>query len=205
MIPGVVDVVARYYASKLAAHGATPAGVDWNSEQSQIMRFDQFMGLVNDPGASVCDYGCGYGAFLHYLRSKGHVGAYVGFDAAPAMIDAAATLHAGDRLARFESARANLAMSDFTVASGLFNVRLATPADEWDEYMKATILDLASLSRRGFAFNVLTSESDAGKRRADLFYADPRQVLDYCLGRWPRRVALLHDYGLYEFTVTVKL
>jgi hypothetical protein len=52
---------------------------------------------------------------------------------------------------------------------------------------------------------VLTSESDAGKRRADLFYADPRQVLDYCLGRWPRRVALLHDYGLYEFTVTVRL
>jgi hypothetical protein len=133
------------------------------------------------------------------------VGAYVGFDAAPAMIDAAAALHASDRLARFESARANLAMSDFTVASGLFNVRLATPADEWDEYMKATILDLGSLSRRGFAFNVLTSESDAGKRRADLFYADPRQVLDYCLGRWPRRVALLHDYGLYEFTVTVRL
>jgi SAM-dependent methyltransferase len=205
MNAGVVDEVARYYASKLAAHGATPAGVDWNSEHSQFVRFDQFMGLVSDREASVCDYGCGYGAFLRYLRAKGHTGTYVGFDAAPAMIDAATALHAADRHARFERERSNLGAADVTVASGIFNVRLATPVDQWHEHMMATILDLASLSRRGFAFNVLSSESDAEKRRADLYYADPRQVLDDCLRRWPRRVALLHDYGLYEFTVTVRL
>jgi hypothetical protein len=71
--------------------------------------------------------------------------------------------------------------------------------------MEATIDDLALLSRRGFAFNALTSYSDADKQRADLYYADPRQVLDHCLRRWPRRVALLHDYGLYEFTIRVRL
>jgi hypothetical protein len=121
------------------------------------------------------------------------------------MIEAAASLHAGDRRARFVSRRADLEACDFTVASGIFNVRLATPAQEWDEYMKATIRDLASLGRRGFAFNVLTSYSDADRQRPDLFYADPREVFDYCQRLWPRRVALLHDYDLYEFTITVRL
>lgn len=199
------EQVCRYYASKLAAHGPTPAGVDWSSERSQLVRFEQFSGLVSDRAASVADYGCGYGAYLDVLRSRGHTGLYTGFDAAPAMIEAAIALHAADRHARFVSRREELQAGDFTVASGIFNVRLSTPCDEWDAYMKTTIRDLASLSRRGFAFNVLTAYSDADKQRPDLFYADPREVFDYCQRLWPRRVSLLHDYDLYEFTVTVRL
>ena len=205
MTPAPLDQVARYYESKLAAHGATPAGVDWSSEQSQTVRFEQFAGLMNDRETSILDYGCGYGAHLDFLRRHGHLGAYTGFDAAPAMIEAATALHAGDSRATFVSRRDALGVSDVTVASGIFNVRLSTPVEDWIKYMHATIGDLASLSRRGFGFNVLTSYSDADKRRPDLYYADPRDVLDYCLGRWPRRVALIHDYGLYEFTVTVRL
>jgi SAM-dependent methyltransferase len=201
----VIDQVCRYYEAKLAQHGATPAGVDWSSEQSQMVRFDQFMGLLSDRESSVLDYGCGYGAFLDFLRRRGHSGPYVGFDAAPSMVDTASSLHAGVPDARFVSRRPELSPCDYAVASGVFNVRLATPVAEWHEHMKATIKDLASLGRKGLAFNVLTSYSDADKQRPDLFYADPREVFDFCQRLWPRRVALIHDYGLYEFTVTVRL
>jgi SAM-dependent methyltransferase len=200
-----VNTVAKYYASKLAQHGATPAGVDWNSEESQRVRFDQFMELISDRQASVCDYGCGYGAFLGYLRARGHQGEYVGFDVADAMIREARTAHEADHAARFTSVRDDVAVVDFTIASGIFNVRLTTPADEWRTYVDETIRDLASLSRRGFGFNVLSSYSDPERRRGDLHYADPREVFDQCMERWPRRVALVHDYDLYEFTVTVRL
>ena len=201
----LVDQVATYYAGKLAAHGPTPAGVDWSSEQSQLVRFEQFMGLIDRADLSICDYGCGYGAFLDFLRGRGHTGAYTGLDAARTMVEAAATLHAGDGSARFVSDRAAIDACDVTVASGIFNVRLTTPVHEWQQYMESTIDDLVSLSRRGFAFNVLTSYSDADRQRADLYYADPRQVFDHCMRRWPRRVSLLHDYGLYEFTICVRL
>ncbi len=201
----IIGDVARYYASKLAAHGATPAGVDWNSEQSQFLRFEQFMGLLGDTQASICDYGCGYGALLDFVRARGHEGRYVGFDAAATMVQAAADRHAGDRRATFVHDRAAIEPCDVAVASGIFNVRLTTPVSEWQQYVEATIDDLASLGRRGFAFNVLTSYSDADRQRADLYYADPRQLFDYCMRRWPRRVALLHDYGLYEFTIRVRL
>ncbi len=201
----LVDTVAKYYASKLAQHGATPAGVDWNSEASQHLRFDQFMSLVSDSDASICDYGCGYGALLEYLRARGHRGPYVGYDAAGPMILEATSQHAGDRLARFTSLRRDVPASDFTLASGIFNVRLSTPVDEWRQYVDETVDDLASVSRRGFAFNILSSYSEPERRRDYLYYADPRVVLDRCLRRWPRRVALAHNYELYEFTVTVRL
>ena len=58
--------------------------------------------------------------------------------------------------------------------------------------------------RRGFAFNILSLSSDPGRRRPNLYYADPAEMLAYCLSRYGRSVAILQDYGLYEFTVLVR-
>lgn len=198
--------VARYYESKLAVHGPTPAGVDWNSGRSQVLRFEQFMPLLGfDRDVSIGDYGCGYGAFLDFIRARGYDGAYFGFDASAAMIATARERHAADRGAQFASSRDDVAPSDYTVASGIFNVRLTTPDEEWHEYVYDTIRDIASVSRRGFSFNALTGYSDVDRRRTDLYYADPLDVFDHCMRIWPRRVTLRHDYDLYEFTVSVRL
>ena len=40
--------------------------------------------------------------------------------------------------------------------------------------------------------------------RPDLYYPDPGAVFDRCMRRYSRHVALLHDYGLYEFTILVR-
>jgi hypothetical protein len=37
-----------------------------------------------------------------------------------------------------------------------------------------------------------------------LYYADPRVLFDHCKTRYSKNVALLHDYGLYEFTILVR-
>jgi SAM-dependent methyltransferase len=203
---GLIDDVARYYDSKLAAHGTTPAGVDWNSDASHALRFEQFMPLLDgEAGVSIGDYGCGYGALLEYLRRRGWDGPYLGFDAAKAMVAAGAARHAGDRRVRFVATRAGLEPSDYTIASGIFNVRLAVADDRWRDYMLDTIRDIASVSRRGFGFNALSTYSDRDRRRGDLYYADPRDTFDYCMQLWPRRVMLRHDYDLYEFTILVRL
>ena len=69
----------------------------------------------------------------------------------------------------------------------------------------STLETLAELSIRGFAFNMLTSYSDTDKMRPDLYYGDPAFFFDHCKRRYSRNVALLHDYGLYEFTIIVRL
>jgi hypothetical protein len=40
--------------------------------------------------------------------------------------------------------------------------------------------------------------------RADLYYADPLWLFDYCKRNLSKQVALLHDYGMYDFTILVR-
>jgi hypothetical protein len=40
--------------------------------------------------------------------------------------------------------------------------------------------------------------------RPDLYYGDPCALFDHCKRRYARNVAVLHDYGLYEFTILVR-
>jgi SAM-dependent methyltransferase len=198
---GLRERVASYYAGKLAAHGATPRGVDWNSAEGQELRFSQLLALLGDDrDGSILDFGCGYGALAATLRRNGHRGAYTGYDAAPEMVAAAAASHGG----RFTADAASLDACDYVLASGLFNVRLDTPTPEWEAYIRDTVAAIAALARRGFAFNMLTRYADADRMRPDLYYADPGAWLTYCLDRFGRQVRLAHDYPLYEFTILVK-
>lgn len=198
--------VADYYTAKLREHGPTHQGVDWNSSESQLVRFEQFMRIVpSGERVSVLDYGCGYGALAGYLEAAGVELDYTGYDVSPEMVDAARELAVERPDWSFTSARDELRPADFALASGIFNVRVGTHAERWREYTLETIAELASLSRRGLGFNMLTSYSDADRMTERLYYADPGFYFDWCKRNLSRHVALLHDYGLYEFTLLVRL
>jgi hypothetical protein len=95
-------------------------------------------------------------------------------------------------------------LADYGLASGILNVRMGRSAAEWQSYLEDTLDVLNRTSRLGFAFNCLTSYSDADKMRDYLYYADPCILFDFCKRRYSRNVGLLHDYELYEFTILVK-
>ena len=200
----LLDQTRRYYESKLAEHGPSARGVDWNSEASQELRFADLVRLLeHERDASVLDYGCGYGALAPYLRQHGYDGAYHGFDISDRMVTAARDACALKRCT-FSSRRSEVTAMDFSVASGVFNVKQGALQAEWHTHVLETIDDLASLGRKGFAFNILSTWSDPERRREDLYYADPLELFDYCAKRYSRRVALLHDSPLYEFTILVR-
>ena len=196
--------VADYYGRRLAEHGATPRGVDWNGADSQALRFNQLARLFEDRQAfSIADIGCGYGALLDTLDARGIGCDYLGVDVSPPMVEAARERHRGHPRARFMTGARPPAPVDYAVASGIFNVRGGTDATPWRDYVAETLDAMHADSRRGYAFNCLTDRSDRERMRADLYYADPAAMLAHCL-RHSRHVALLHDYGLYEFTVLVR-
>jgi SAM-dependent methyltransferase len=197
--------VREYYDTKLADHGATPAGVDWNSLESQQLRFRQFERLWNGhQRASIIDYGCGYGALAAFLRARGYHGPYVGLDVSQAMVEAARAYTASLPDCTFTTGAAGLEPADFAVASGILNVKLQVDDAEWQGYVRSTLDELSALGTRGFAFNALTSYSDLDRRRANLFYADPLELFDHCKRTYSRSVSLLHDYPLFEFTIVVR-
>lgn len=198
--------VAEYYTEKLAQHGETPQGVDWNGEESQHVRFAQLCKVI-DPARepfSVCDLGSGYGAFYAYVRAQHPAVSFLGVDVSDAMTQAAQARYAGDAQARFITAGAPDVVCDYVVASGIFNVRQERSNEEWRGYIEEMIAVLDRSSSKGFAFNCLTSYSDTEKMRDYLYYADPCYFFDVCKRRYSRQVALLHDYGLYEFTLVVR-
>ena len=195
---------AEYYAGKLKAHGADHRGVDWNSRESQELRFEQLLRICGSEFADVNDYGCGYGALADYLSGKGAPFRYCGYDAAPEMIEAAIARHGHDPHSVFFADRSAVGRRPFTVASGVLYVKQQASEADWWAYVRDALDDLAALSEKGFAFNLLTSYSDAHRRQPHLFYAAPEDVFRYCIGRFSRHVAVLHDYPLYEFTVLVR-
>lgn len=197
--------VAEYYSSKLSEHGETPQGVDWNGEESQQLRFEQLCKVVNKSKPfSINDLGCGYGAFYDFLAHQHESFSYSGIDVSEEMIRAAERRHKESPQVRFVVSGKPDQVVDYGVASGIFNVRLGRSDDEWRSYLEATLDVLDQTSRIGFSFNCLTSYSDADKMRDYLYYADPCVLFDLCKRRYSRNVALLHDYGLYEFTILVR-
>lgn len=197
--------VASYYAEKLAQHGETPRGVDWNGEDGQVLRFEQLCKIISKSESfSLNDLGCGYGALLTTLASRYHDFTYLGVDVSEDMIRAAKQRHHDNPQALFITSAEPNVVADYGVASGIFNVRLGRSDAEWREYLEATLDVLDRTSSQGFAFNCLTSYSDKEKMRDYLYYADPCQLFDLCKRRYSKQVALLHDYGLYEFTILVR-
>ncbi|MEJ7745171.1 MAG: methyltransferase [Luteimonas sp.] len=196
-----VSTIDEYYSDKIRTYGATPQGVDWNGEASQRLRYEQIARVLPASTFSVCDLGCGYGAFYDYLVEERADFRYLGVDVSAEMVREAERLHQKDncRFIRADRPDSNV---DFVVASGIFNVRPGISDAEWRPFVFEGIDRMNAMSTRGFAFNCLTSHSDSERMRDYLFYADPSEMLVRCLGL-SRRVALLHDYGLYEFTVIV--
>jgi SAM-dependent methyltransferase len=199
----ILTAVERYYSGRFAEHGATARGVDWNSPESQELRFEQLLRVADlEQGRySLNDFGCGYGALLGYLRARGIEVDYRGFDLSESMLEHARTEYPG---VSFVGSADAVESADYTVASGIFNVKLDTPPEVWRQYVLDTLDTIARLSTKGFAFNMLTSYSDADRMRDDLYYGDPRFFFDRCKRQYARNVALLHDYGLYEFTTIVR-
>ena len=197
--------VGNYYNARLNEYGPTARGVDWNSEESQELRFEQLLKVCDTAKRfSINDYGCGYGALADYMARKGYAFEYLGYDISEKMIMKAKEIHAGWQECTFSTDESSLSARDYTLASGIFNVKLREKDDVWREYVLDTLGKLNSYGKGGFAFNMLTKYSDPEYMRDDLYYADPLFFFDYCKTHFSRFVALLHDYPLYEFTILVK-
>jgi hypothetical protein len=120
------------------------------------------------------------------------------------MVHEARKRHGGAADARFTQAAEPTEAADYGVASGIFNIRFERSDAECQAHLLDTLDGLWRTSARGCAFNCLTRYSQPEKMRAELYYADPCVLFDACQRRYARRVVLLHDYELYDFTIIVR-
>ena len=202
----ILETVADYYAARLRRFGTTPQGVDWSAADSQLLRFDRLLQVAQDGGdASLIDYGCGYGALVDYLAATGR----------PFSYSRVRRLRVDDS-GRHSQARRRRPLFLHASADGADAGRLHRGERHLQREARARRRRVARLRhahvdddggveqprlRVQHALDVFRP----AKRRRDLFYGDPARMFDLCMQRFSPRVALLHDYPLYEFTIIVRM
>lgn len=198
--------IDAYYSGMIEKYGDSPCGVNWNSLQGQTKRFEQLCKVIHPTSKefSINDLGCGYGALLDHLNKNKYSFSYVGIDISENMIKKATQRYIKSNHARFIRSSEPDQFSDYGIASGIFNVRLKKTDHEWTSYFNTSLDILNQTSRLGFSFNCLSSFSDKDKQLDHLYYADPCTFFNLCKQQYSQNVSLLHDYGLYEFTIIVR-
>ena len=202
----IIKKVSDYYTKKIIENGVSANGVDWNGKESQYLRFEQLSKVLEwhlNSKISLIDFGCGYGEFINFLRTKNAEFAYFGLDISEKMLEEARKQHNQTNLQFFRKIE-DCGERDFLIASGVFNVRDKFSDADWKEYIEQNLQVFNQFAKKGFAFNMLTSYSDKPFMKDYLYYANPLYFFDYCKKHFSKNVALLHDYDLYEFTLLVR-
>ena len=206
VLPHILADVADYYSQRIEEHGTNSKGVDWNRAEEQNLRFELLMQITKDfKEYSINDLGCGYGALYESIDSDTRLKKYIGIDISKSMInEAQQKFGINDARSSFITGDKPKEKADFTIASGLFNVKLNHSEKDWKSYVFQVLDIMNEFSQFGFAFNALTHYSDEDRKEERLHYANPCELFDICKMRYSRNIALLHDYNLYEFTILVR-
>jgi len=200
-----LEKIKDYFKQRLAAYGATPRGVDYNSTESQEIRYVQLIKIIEaNKKYSLLDFGSGFGAFYDYLIRSGHKLQYIGYDISTPMVEKGRELHSHTPDCWFTTQIEAISMVDYSISCGTFNIKLDIDENTWTKIVLDGLHQMNVFSQKSFAFNLLTKYSETAKMRPDLYYGDPLFFFDYCKRNFSKNVALLHDYGLYDFTILVR-
>lgn len=185
------------YNRRLDQHGVSIEALASGTEERRALRFDVLCGAGIAPGDSVLDLGCGFGDFRQYCRTRGLDIGYTGVDINERLVEAARERFPDATFLACDIESADIAPHDWVVSSSAFNLKLR----EQDNYeFAASILRRChALARKGVAVDFLTEYVDF-RGSEDAFYYSPEKMFTIAKSI-TRRVALRHDYPLFEFCV----
>lgn len=200
--------IKELYGDNLNKFALDSRAVGWKDTDSQQLRFHKLNSVITNSNdyLSINDYGCGYGAHLSNLISNGFsISEYNGYDINEKMLEAVEKLKENNSTTKINPIRSSVltTVADYTLVSGTFNVMPDQKLDKWENFIRTTLLEMAKHSTKGFAFNLLTSYVDW--KSDGLYYGNPTYWFDFCKSNISKKVSLLHDYDLFEWTILVQL
>jgi SAM-dependent methyltransferase len=196
-----------HYEKRLAEHGANAKGMDWPNQEDLNKRFEVLMSIAPAPGMySLLDLGCGIGLLIDYLKEQQRFEgiAYLGSDISPRMIDVARDMHPAysfevrDTLVTpYEEGQ-----FDYIIMNGVLTEKQEMSQAQMVDFAKQIILKTFTSCSKGISFNVMSSHVDW--KRDDLFHWELDEVVAFLVKNCSRKIKIMMDYGLYEYTVHLK-
>jgi SAM-dependent methyltransferase len=203
----------QYYEGLLSQYGENCRALDWNSVDSQKLRYKIFKEMFvygkKSCGISVLDVGCGFGDFYGFLKAEGMLGRqrinYTGYDISPKLLEVAGKKYPEARFEVRDVLEDRCVPGfDYVFCSGVFNIRTTEEHDHL-EFVKEMIFRMYDLAGCGLSVNFLSEgalplgaaeEQNSGR----YYYFKPEEILRFC--RFVcSRFFVRHDYHPGDFTV----
>lgn len=204
-VANVLKQVEDLYTQNIFKYGLDPKTLGWKDTESHHLRFEKLIKVIDlttNDALTINDLGAGFGSLFHYLEIHPdiEIEKYYGYELSEEMITLARSTITDTRVNFIRSPQITK-FADYSFGSGIFNVKFDAKDEEWHDYIQATLLQMASQSRRGIAFNGLSTYVDW--QEPHLHYADPLVLFDFCKRKISRFVTLQHDYNLFEWTLSI--
>lgn len=200
----------KFYLCKFKNFGDDPRSMSLNDKKSQYLRFQKILKLFKyekTSDFSIHEVGCGLAHFKEFLDSLGYSCIYSGSDIIPEFIELCkkkypqcylSVQNIADDYDQIDDA---IKGNDYYCLSGTFNPKEDNTVHEWELFIFKSIKNMFKLAKNGIGFNFLTSYSEFYDNK--LYYADPKEIMDWCVKNLSRFISIEHDIPLYEFFVYV--
>ncbi len=180
-----------FYENAIKRFGCTARGLNWNSKQSQHLRFEIIHELLAHhlPSSKIIDAGCGFGDLYLFFQQKGSLPRkYIGYD----MLDEAifvAHKRTKQPIMKCDILNDELEMADFYIASGSMNI-----LNRFETFL--FIRRCFDACTKGFIFNLLKGEEQEGHFN----YFLPEEIEAY-VNEFAYDVIIEEGYMEGDFTV----
>lgn len=205
LIAARLTQVGDYFTGTVTSFGQTHWGISANSADYHSSSLKQMAAFVAgaEPGWTINDIGCGYGALFGLIRDglTPYGVRYQGYDISPGMVAEARKRYADDPRHVFVLSSIPLWPADYSVAAGTFNLNFEHDQPEWLDYIRAQILLMARMSRCGFSFNALRPEYD--RQDTNLIRLNSDAVIAFITDFISDRIELITNYSEIEWTIRV--
>ncbi len=135
--------------------------------------------LTSDPIIELADIGCGYGALLSYIKTKGYYNRidYSGYDICPSLIN---ECKRRDKFMSFEIGVEPKLRTMFTVMSGTYNLAPTKSIRIWQNYVEECLKKCWEKTSKAMIFNLQLAKKEEIST-TNIYYADCNRILELCV------------------------
>ncbi len=193
--------IVSLYEGRLSNQPEDHTTVGWGSHADQWMRFEQLFRGYSPRAKRIMDVGCGVGHLVAYLIEQiGDDFEYVGVDITPGLVQRAQETWNGTPhqfITQDILSCQSEETFDLVVLSGALNFRI----DDNVAHAQAMLRRMYEMTSEAVCANFLSSYADYELEKN--FHYQPETLFGFAK-TLTSKVALHHDYPLYEFTLQLR-
>lgn len=200
-------ILMEHYEKCFNRHGDTNRGVDWPNKHDASIRYDVMIDITKSKKQfttnSLLDFGCGAGHLLEHIKKRNikHL-RYFGADISSQFISLCKMKYPHETFYVIDLMEKDLPQKyDYIIANGVFTEKLSLSSKEMSSFFIKIIKKLFNSSKKGLAFNVMSSLVEW--QRDDLFHVSMEKVAKLIKEHLSNNFVIRNDYGLYENTIYV--